>query len=194
MRMEITIRPAVPADAPVLAANNRATALETEDWVIGADTALDGVRAILDEPGRGFYLVADMDGDVVGQVMVTYEWSDYRNGEFWWIQSVYVRPDWRRRGVFTRLFRRVEAMAVARPGVTGLRLYVEGGNTAAQTAYSRLGMRRAPYVLLERDWVREPEDRGEPSPASTDPGNAEAGSREAAGLGNDLHGPARLQK
>lgn len=160
MRMEITIRPAVPADTPALAANNRATALETENWVIEPDTALAGVRAILDDPALGFYLVADLAGAVVGQVMVTSEWSDYRNGEFWWIQSVYVRPDWRRRGIFTRLYRRVEAMAESNPGVTGLRLYVEAGNSTAQAAYSRLGMRRAPYVLLERDWAREREDRG----------------------------------
>jgi len=157
--MEITIRPAVPADVPAIAANNRATAFETEEWEIGADVALAGARAILDEPARGFYLVADADGAVVGQCMVTYEWSDWRNGEFWWVQSVYVRPDFRRQGIFARLYRTVEAMAEARPDVTGLRLYVESANMTAQTAYDRLGMRRAPYVLLERDYAREGADR-----------------------------------
>ncbi|MEN6342047.1 MAG: GNAT family N-acetyltransferase [Methanospirillum sp.] len=157
--MEITIRPAVPADAPAIAANNRATAIETEEWEIGPDVTLAGARAILDEPARGFYLVADADGAVVGQCMVTYEWSDWRNGEFWWIQSVYVRPDLRQQGIFARLYRTVEALAEVRPDVTGLRLYVESANVTAQAAYARLGMRRAPYVLLERDYAREGGDR-----------------------------------
>lgn len=157
--MEITIRPAVTADVPAIAANNRATAFETEGWEIGVDVASAGARAILDEPARGFYLVADADGAVVGQCMVTYEWSDWRNGEFWWVQSVYVRPDCRRQGIFSRLYRTVEAMAEARPDVTGLRLYVEAANTAAQAAYARLGMHRAPYVLLEKDYAKERIDR-----------------------------------
>lgn len=153
--MEITIRPAVPADAAAIAENNRVTALETEGWEIGPATALAGARAILEEPCRGFYLVA-LDGEaIVGQCMVTYEWSDWRSGDFWWVQSVYVRPDCRRQGIFARLYRTVEAMAEARPDVTGLRLYVEAGNATAQAAYARLGMRRAPYVLLERDYAKE---------------------------------------
>lgn len=153
--MEITIRPAVPADAAAIAENNRVTALETEGWEIGPVTALAGARAILEEPCRGFYLVA-LDGEaIVGQCMVTYEWSDWRSGDFWWVQSVYVRPDCRRQGIFARLYRTVEAMAEARPDVTGLRLYVEAGNATAQAAYARLGMRRAPYVLLERDYAKE---------------------------------------
>lgn len=153
--MDITVRRAVPADARVIAANNRATALETEGWDIGTDTALAGVRGILDDPSRGFYLVAEAGGNVVGQCMVTYEWSDWRNGQFWWIQSVFVRPDWRRRGVFRRLYRTLETMAAERPDVTGLRLYVEVENRRAQATYSSLGMRSAPYILLERDYARE---------------------------------------
>ena len=166
--MEITIRPATPTDAAAIAANNRATAFETEGWEIGADLAIAGVRAILDKPSRGFYLVAEVDGAVVGQCMVTYEWSDWRNGEFWWIQSVYVRPDHRNHGIFTRLFRTVEAMAEARPEVTGLRLYVEVANAIAQAAYTRLGMRRAPYVLLERDYAKERAGRIQSDPHRSD--------------------------
>jgi GNAT superfamily N-acetyltransferase len=153
--MEITIRPAVPADTPAIAANNRATALETEGWALDPALALAGPATLMADPARGFYLVADAGGEVVGQCMVTYEWSDWRNGEFWWIQSVYVRPGCRRRGIFARLYRTVEAMAEARQDVTGLRLYVEAGNVEAQQAYLRLGMRPAPYLLLERDYAKE---------------------------------------
>lgn len=153
--MEITIRPAAAADVPAIAANNRATALETEGWEIGNDQALAGVQAVLALPARGFYLVAEADGEIVGQCMVTYEWSDWRNGEFWWVQSVYVLPRWRRRGIFAQLYQTVQAMAEKRPDVTGLRLYVEVANKSAREAYARLGMRRAPYVMLERDYARE---------------------------------------
>ncbi len=163
--MEIMIRPAVRTDASAIAANNRATALETEGWDLEPGTALAGVEALFDEPARGFYLVAEADGAVVGQCMVTYEWSDWRNGNFWWIQSVYVRPGVRRQGVFRRLYRAVEEIAGARKDVTGLRLYVELENRMALQTYLRLGMHRAPYILLERDYAREPGDRvRRPSP------------------------------
>lgn len=153
--MEITIRPAVPADIPAIAANNRAIALETEGWALDPAVALAGAATLVANPARGFYLIAEVGGEVVGQCMVTYEWSDWRNGEFWWVQSVYVRPGCRRRGIFARLYQTVEAMAESRPDVTGLRLYVETGNVAAQQAYLRLGMRPAPYLLLERDYAKE---------------------------------------
>ncbi len=141
---------------------------------------------------RGFYLVADVDGAVVGQCMVTYEWSDWRNGEFWWIQSVYVRPDCRRQGIFARLYRTVEAMAEARPDVTGLRLYVETANETAQAAYARLGMRRAPYVLLERDYAKERTGRDGPDDyAGNDrkTGAAADGSGGSAPPATDARGP-----
>ncbi len=152
--MEITVRLALPADAEFISAGNCATALETEEWILNPANALAGVRAVLGDPSRGFYLVAEFDGAVVGQCMVTFEWSDYRFGLFWWIQSVYVRPEARRRGIFLRLFQTVESMARASEDVTGLRLYVESRNRAAQEAYIRAGMQRAPYVLLEQDWGR----------------------------------------
>lgn len=152
--MEIMVRLAAPKDATTISVGNCATALETEGWVLNPATALAGVQAVLDDPSRGFYLVAEMGGDVVGQCMVTFEWSDYRNGVFWWLQSVYVQPEARRRGVFLHLYRTVEEMARARADVTGLRLYVEAANRTAQEAYFRAGMQRAPYVLLEQDWGR----------------------------------------
>ena len=162
--MECTIRPALRSDAAAIAANNRSIALETEEWELDPGTALAGVEALFDEPARGFYLVAEDGGAVVGQCMVTYEWSDWRNGTFWWIQSVYVRPEARRQGIFRRLYRTVEEMAGTREDVTGLRLYVERENRAAQETYLRLGMCRAPYLLLERDYARDPGGRVCPGP------------------------------
>ena len=95
---------------------------------------------MLEDASKGRYWVAVADDRIVGQLMVTYEWSDWRNGNIWWIQSVYVHPDWRRRGVFRALYRNVESLAAATPGVIGLRLYVETGNTRAQQTYAALGM------------------------------------------------------
>jgi ribosomal protein S18 acetylase RimI-like enzyme len=109
-----------------------------------------GVEAGLADPGKACYFVAEDGGTVVGQLMVTYEWSDWRNGWIWWVQSVYVRPDYRRRGVFRALYRHVHQAAVAERGVVGLRLYVEQDNHRAQEVYRRLGMERTRYFVLER--------------------------------------------
>jgi GNAT superfamily N-acetyltransferase len=97
--------------------------------------------------------VACAGGEVIGQLMITYEWSDWRNGNFWWIQSVYVRPDWRGEGVFRRLYQEVERQARQLGGSCGLRLYVELDNTRAQQVYARLGMRETAYKIYESDFV-----------------------------------------
>jgi len=109
-----------------------------------------GVRRLLAQPALGFYLVAEAAGEVVAALMVTSEWSDWRNGRFWWLQSVYVLPAWRRRGVFRALHAHVAAAAAREPDVCGLRLYVERGNLAAQATYRALGMDTTDYLLLER--------------------------------------------
>jgi ribosomal protein S18 acetylase RimI-like enzyme len=96
--------------------------------------------------------VAELDGRVVGQLMVTYEWSDWRNGAFWWIQSVYVLPEARRCGAFSALYSHVERLAKATPGVCGLRLYVELANERAQATYRRCGMTDAGYRVMEADY------------------------------------------
>jgi ribosomal protein S18 acetylase RimI-like enzyme len=147
--MSVTIRRATPADVPVLAAFNAAIAWETEHKRLDADVLTAGVRAVFENPARGFYTVAERAGEVVGQMMVTYEWSDWRNGWFWWVQSVYVREDARRGGVFRALYREIERQAAADPGVIGLRLYFENDNARAQATYRALGMSGTTYGVME---------------------------------------------
>lgn len=150
---ETPIRHATPADVEILAANNCAMALETEGKALDGPTVLRGVAALLADPAKGFYLLAERAGAAVGQLMVTTEWSDWRNGTFWWIQSVYVAPDARRTGVYRALYERLLAMAREDGRVCGLRLYVDRSNARAQATYRALGMDRAHYELYEVDFV-----------------------------------------
>lgn len=146
----IVIRRATTADAGALAAFNLALAAETEDKRLIPALVAAGVQRLLAEPAMGFYLVAEVAGAAAGCLMVTYEWSDWRNGRFWWIQSVYVQPQWRRRGVFRALHGHVSAAAAGEPDVCGLRLYVEKENANAQATYRRLGMAQTEYRLMEQ--------------------------------------------
>ena len=151
--MDILIRRATLADARAIAAHNAALALESENLELDLDRLRQGVEAALADPAKGFYTVAESGGAVIGQMMVTFEWSDWRNGTFWWVQSVYVRPDHRRQGVYRRLYRHVLEEAKGRGDVCGLRLYVSKENLSAQRVYHRLGMKKAPYELYEVDFV-----------------------------------------
>ncbi len=153
---EIAIRQATPADAGIIAAHNRAMALETEGKDLDAARTLGGVSALLADPAKGFYLLAERGGEVVGQLMITFEWSDWRNGTFWWIQSVYVAPAARRAGVYRALHGRVLALARGDGGVCGVRLYVDRENARAQATYAALGMTPARYDLYEVDFVLGP--------------------------------------
>ena len=145
----IGTRLAVAADAATLAGFNQAMALETEAKVLADESVLPGVEAVLRDAGHGFYVVAGTGREVVGALLVTYEWSDWRNGRIWWIQSVYVRPGHRRRGVYRALHEFVRARARTTGGVVGLRLYVERDNAAAQRTYAALGMHETPYLVYE---------------------------------------------
>ena len=147
--MQITIRDAVPDDAGIIAGFNSDMARETEGKTLDPDRVGPGVAALLADASRGRYWVAVSNDRVVGQLMVTYEWSDWRNGNIWWIQSVYVHRDCRRQGVFRSLYRHVESLAAATPDVIGLRLYVESGNTRAQQTYASLGMVKPNYLVME---------------------------------------------
>lgn len=143
------IRPATESDAPPIVAFNRAMAVETEDKELPLDAATRGVAALFTYPERGFYLVAESGGVVVGSLMITTEWSDWRNGMFWWVQSVYVRPEARRQGIYRALYEYVRQKASATADVCGIRLYVERENTGAQRVYETLGMQPTSYRLYE---------------------------------------------
>jgi GNAT superfamily N-acetyltransferase len=147
--MPLGIRQAGVADAAVVVEFNRLLAEESEGKVLDPATLVPGVRAGLEDPRKSLYFLAEEGGEVLGQLAVTFEWSDWRNGWFWWIQSVYVRPEARRRGVFRALFDHVRRLAQDEPEVIGLRLYVENANRAAQETYQRMGMRAAGYFVLE---------------------------------------------
>lgn len=150
----LQVRDARPSDAAFIVAANAAMALETEGLVLDAGRLARGVAAVFAVPERGFYLVAEHDGVPVGCLMVTREWSDWRDGDWWWLQSVYVLPSARRLGVFRALHAEVERRAAATPGVVGLRLYVERDNTRAQATYAAIGMHETAYRLYEREAPR----------------------------------------
>lgn len=153
--MKILIRPAAAADAGAIAEFNSAMATETEGLDLDRDRLARGVRAVIDDASKGFYLLAEIGGRVAGQMMITFEWSDWRDGAFWWIQSVYVHPEFRGRGVFRQLYSHAAERAKADPGVCGLRLYVHAANRGAQKTYERLGMSRTSYGVYEVDFVMD---------------------------------------
>ncbi len=145
----ITIRRAERGDAQIIADFNRAMAHETEDKTLVPEVVLAGVETLLESPALGFYLVAIAESKVVATLMVTMEWSDWRNGLFWWVQSVYVEPGFRRRGIYRRLYEFVKDLAENETNVCGFRLYVERENEKAQATYSALGMAECPYRMFE---------------------------------------------
>jgi len=148
--MTLRIRPPTAHDVQTLVTFNQRLAWETEAKHLDPDTLRHGVQAVLADPQRGQYFLAEQAGQVVGQLLITREWSDWRNGWLWWIQSVYVRAEARRQGVFRALFEWVLQEAQRQGDVVGLRLYVENHNTAALATYHQLGMVDAGYRVLER--------------------------------------------
>ncbi len=132
-------------------------ALETERRRLDIQRVRDGVKGLLSDPAKGAYFLAEIDNNgtptIVGQLLITYEWSDWRNGNFWWIQSVYVTEGFRGQGVFRALFNHIDALAKARKDVCGLRLYVDADNASARKTYERLGMKRTNYEFFETDFV-----------------------------------------
>ena len=146
---EVAVRPARLDDAAAIVDFNHRLALETERKELDHETLVKGVDAILRDPRLGLYFVAVAGARLVGQMAVTEEWSDWRNGRLWWLQSVFVDPVWRNRGVFRLLLNKVTARG-RESGVIGLRLYVEHGNERAQATYSRNGFKDAGYAVMER--------------------------------------------
>src|SRR5437016_4110397 len=152
-RQDVTVRAARLSDLAELVRFSAAMAEETERRILDLDRLRQGISAVLTSKERGYYLVAETMSRVVGQLLITYEWSDWRNGVFWWIQSVYVEPAMREGGVYRTMHDYVLQEAKRRPDVCGIRLYVEKENEAAQEAYSRLGMNLTPYRVYEQDFV-----------------------------------------
>ena len=147
--MKLSIRPALANDAAVISEFNGLMAQETENKVLDAATLKAGVVALLSDPHKGRYFVAEAGRRIVGQLGITLEWSDWRNGNFWWIQSVYVAEDARRHGVFRTLYEHVIDAARAEANVIGVRLYVEHDNQVAQAAYRKMGMVMTGYQVME---------------------------------------------
>ena len=151
--MEIRTREATVTDAPDIVAFQQAMARETEAIDLDGAVVTRGVRAVFDDPSRGRYFVAEAGGRVIASLLITFEWSDWRDGSVWWIQSVYVRPEHRRRGVYARMYEHIKASALGAPGVRGIRLYVDRRNTPAQDVYRRCGMNGEHYLVFE--WMKE---------------------------------------
>jgi ribosomal protein S18 acetylase RimI-like enzyme len=156
---QLRIRQAALQDLDILTRFSAAMALETEQRKLDISRLRLGTQAVIDRPERGQYYVADLRRDdsadtvTVGQLLITYEWSDWRNAQFWWIQSVYVEPAWRRQGVYRAMHRAVMTLAQSRGDVCGVRLYVEGDNSIAQGVYERVGLTPSTYRIYESDFV-----------------------------------------
>jgi ribosomal protein S18 acetylase RimI-like enzyme len=145
----LTIRRATAHDHATIVDFNCALALETEGKTLMHEVISRGVASLLGNENRGMYFVAEREGTTVGALMVSYEWSDWRNGNFWWIQSVYVRPEARGQGVYRSMYEYVRALSTKDPNVCGFRLYVEQDNARAQRTYSALGMSETHYQMYE---------------------------------------------
>ena len=143
------IREAIAGDLDFIAAANAALATETEGQELDMAVLRPGIQAVLDDRTLGRYYMAEIDGRVVGQLMTTYEWSDWRNGLFLWIQSVYVLQEFRGAGVFRALYDHLSSLAASDSRICGIRLYVDRSNASAQEVYARLGMQRSNYGVMQ---------------------------------------------
>jgi GNAT superfamily N-acetyltransferase len=163
MSHEITIRLAQPIDAATIAEFNQRLAWESEAKRLDTLALRAGVKRLLDDSCLGQYFVACRGDEIVGQLMITYEWSDWRNGHIWWVQSVYVKPEYRRTGLFRRLHAHVRAEAIERGDIVGIRLYVERNNVVAHEVYRNVGLADAGYQVMEEMFSpAEPRDRHAP--------------------------------
>ena len=150
MPSETNIREAKKGDLTILVQNNQALAEETEALLLDKDVLREGIEQALKRE-ECHYFVAMIGEKVVGQTMITYEWSDWRNGIIWWIQSVYVLPAHRKQGIFGVLFKHIQNLAKVNPQVKALRLYVMHNNNAGQDTYQSLGMNDSGYIVFEKE-------------------------------------------
>jgi len=156
----VKIRYARQEDLQAILGFQQEMAFETEKKKLNQQIVSDGVLAVLTDRNKGFYIVAEVDGRVIASLMVTKDWSDWRNAFFYYIQSVFVKPEFRKRGIFSKLYAFVKKMAKHAPAVCGIRLYVEKDNGAAKRTYESVGMQLTDYHLYEHcfeaeDAVRE---------------------------------------
>ena len=145
----LNIRRAQRRDIKTIVSFNLAMALETEDLQLNESTLALGVEQVMNDPAKGFYLVVEENDLVIASLMITREWSDWRNSWWWWIQSVYVDPEHRRRGIFLRMYDHVQRLA-EKEAAAGLRLYVETSNVPARRTYVRCGMEESHYIMYEQ--------------------------------------------
>lgn len=148
------IRMAQGKDAERIASYNSAMARETEGKSLKSDIIRSGVNAVLNDPSLGFYLILEINEFPAGQVLITTEWSDWRNNYFWWIQSVYVHPDYRKQGIYRALHEEIRKRAKTAGNVAGIRLYVDSDNIDAQNVYQKMGMVESNYRFFEEEWDR----------------------------------------
>jgi len=146
---KINVQLGVESDIEILTQFNLSMAMETEHLQLNYDIVLSGIDSVMKDKSLGFYLIAELDNEIAGSLLITYEWSDWRNGLFWWIQSVYVKPQFRRSGIYKNLYYHVKQLSKAYTNLRGFRLYVEENNHLAQMAYESLGMHATHYKLYE---------------------------------------------
>lgn len=152
MGKKVKIRIAKFEDAPAMIEFNQAMAFETEGRRLEPEVLKKGVEAVFDDEKKGFYVVAEnAEGKIIGGLMITFEWSDWRNGWFWWIQSVYILPEGRGKKIYSRLYSFVKNEARKNGNVCGFRLYVEKENSHAQKVYERVGMKETHYLMYEEE-------------------------------------------
>jgi GNAT superfamily N-acetyltransferase len=147
----ISIRKAKINDAETIISFQLAMAMETEDLALNKEVLSAGVKTVFEKPLKGLYFVAEAGGSVVASLLITYEWSDWRNADVWWFQSVYVIPEYRRKGIFRLMYEYVKEEAL-KNGIAGLRLYVESNNLPARKTYEAMGMSSEHYTMYE--WLR----------------------------------------
>ena len=152
MPLNIIIREACESDLPSLVEYNFALAKETENLDLNKNTLRLGIQNSFALQGC-HYFIAETEGNVVGQTMITSEWSDWRNGTIWWMQSVYVHPSYRKQGVFSKIFKHIETIAKKKPTIQSLRLYVMKNNQAGLKTYQNVGMNNSGYLVYEKPLI-----------------------------------------
>jgi GNAT superfamily N-acetyltransferase len=166
LREQLNVRPATPEDVETLTEFGLAMAWETERRALDRSRLRQGIQSVIEQSERGLYFVATLrqeeqaDTVTVGQLLITYEWSDWRNAQFWWIQSVFVHPTWRRKGIYRRMHQTITDLAHRRADVCGIRLYVEENNRMAKHVYGRVGLVPSHYEVYEKDFVLPPIESG----------------------------------